>query len=136
METSGAGPYAVLKEAAKFLKVLLYDVKVLDREKHLAGTGQSNEMILDNLKRLTVDLPDLPIIVRTPVIPGFNDSLKDAEDLGQFLETLPKVAFEPLPYHRFGEGKYAFLGRDIPLPNLSLEKGAFENFKRLTRSSS
>jgi pyruvate formate lyase activating enzyme len=132
LETSGFGSYEVLKAAARVVENILYDVKVISRAKHLAGTGQDNELILDNLKRLTADFPKLSILVRTPVVPGFNDTSKDAQELGQFLRALPNVTFEALPYHRFGEGKYGFLGRTYPLAGLTLDPKALEDFNRLT----
>ena len=57
--------------------------------------------------------------VRTPVIPGFNDSPAAIRAIATFVGGLPRpVPYELLPYHRFGEAKYRELGRDYPLPDL------------------
>jgi pyruvate formate lyase activating enzyme len=58
-------------------------------------------------------------VVRTPVVPGFNDDAGSIRAIADFLETLPRpVRYELLPYHGFGESKYAKLGRDYALAGL------------------
>jgi pyruvate formate lyase activating enzyme len=111
METCGYGEYALLREVAGYLDVLLFDIKSLDREKHIACTGKSNDLILHNFERLCADFPGLDKWVRTPVIPGFNDAPEDVRDILAFLHHRPNVRFKALPYHRFGEEKYRALGR-------------------------
>ncbi|MDR3288027.1 MAG: radical SAM protein, partial [Peptococcaceae bacterium] len=111
METSGFGEYETLKRAAALLDTVLYDIKSLDDEAHTAWTGQSNALILENFQRLCADFPSLPKVVRTPVIPGFNDSAAAVRQIRSFLEGKPGVSFETLSYHRFGVGKYEALGR-------------------------
>ena len=56
-------------------------------------------------------------IVRTPVIPGFNDSPEDISKIADFIRPFPRVIFELLPYHRFGEPKYRFLDKSYLLPD-------------------
>jgi pyruvate formate lyase activating enzyme len=115
METSGFADYATLEEAAHHLDTIFYDIKSMDDEKHRAFTGQSNRIILENIQRLSSDHPSLPKIIRTPIIPGFNDSSADAAMIQNFVESLPNASWEALAYHRYGIGKYAALGREYPL---------------------
>lgn len=112
METCGFGDYSVLRRAAPMLDTVLYDIKSLNDERHLQWTGQSNRIILGNFKRLCEDFPSLPKMVRTPVIPGFNDDAEEVKKILLYLHGRPSVVFEALPYHRFGVGKYAALGRE------------------------
>ena len=117
METCGLGDYDILKQAASLLDRVLYDIKSLSDEKHIEWTGQSNVPILENFHRLCNDFPDLPIIVRTPVVPGFNDSAKEIDQIKVLALSKPNaVSFEALPYHRFGVGKYASLGLTYSVP--------------------
>ena len=52
------------------------------------------------------------MIVRTPIIPGLNDTPAEITSILAFLRTLPRaVEYELLPYHGFGEPKYEQLGR-------------------------
>ncbi len=85
LETCGHAPWPVLEAAAGLLDGVLYDLKCMDRQRHLRTTGVSNEGILDNLVRLKAAFPRLPLTVRTPVVPGFNDR----EEGGNFLGLEP-----------------------------------------------
>ncbi len=60
--------YKVLEEA----DLLLYDLKGMDSSEHMSNTGVSNEIILENLKRLAG--MNKAIIIRVPIVPGYNDS--------------------------------------------------------------
>ncbi|MDR1489247.1 MAG: glycyl-radical enzyme activating protein [Desulfovibrio sp.] len=131
LETCGHVPWEILNEAAGLLSSILYDVKHMDSAKHKEGTGVGNESILENLNKLLCKFPNLPVLVRTPVIPGFNDSEENAKALGAFLARHANAGFEALPYHRLGTQKYAFLGLDYPLGDISLGQGAAETFQHI-----
>lgn len=122
METCGYGEYQTLFEAAQHLEVILFDIKSMNEEKHIQYTGKSNWVILDNFQRLCEDFPKLPKKVRTPVIPGFNDTEKELRQIQAFLLEKPNVTYEMLPYHRFGEGKYRMLGRDYEMGDAVLSE--------------
>jgi pyruvate formate lyase activating enzyme len=109
---------------------VFFDVKTLDPEEHEAGTGVGNKRILENLRRLCEAFPTLPVTVRTPVIPGFNDSPDDIRAVSAFVRRLPgTVSYELLSFHRFGEGKYDQLGRVCP--HKGLEPPAKEQMEGL-----
>ena len=113
VETAGHVPWHKLALAAPHVKEFLYDVKLLDSARHRAGTGVGSELILENLKRLSREFPHIPITVRTPVIPGFNDSGEDIGAIARFLAPLESVkGYDLLAYHSFGAAKYRALGRD------------------------
>jgi len=112
IETCGFADYEILKSAAQLLDVIIYDIKHMDGEYHKKFTGQTNTLILENFTRLCKDFPRLPKIVRTPVIPGFNDTPETIAEIETFIADKPKVQFEALSYHRFGVSKYERLGRD------------------------
>ncbi len=119
LETSGCGRWDDLERMCRHANQVFYDVKALDPERHRYGTGVSNERILANLRQLCEAFPELPIVVRTPVVPGFNDDPASIRAIAGFLETLPRpVRYELLPYHGFGEPKYAQLGRSYELSGL------------------
>lgn len=88
--------------------LLLIDVKHYDREKHRAGTGVDNALILDNLK--TAAASGKAMIARIPVIPRFNSGLEDAEGLARLLTGLNIHEVHLLPFHQFGERKYQQMG--------------------------
>ncbi len=111
IETCGYADYQVLKRAAEYLDTILFDIKSMNNNKHLEYTGVSNQKILENFERLCRDFPGLPKIVRTPMIPSFNDSLEDLRKIEVYLRDKVHVSYEKLPYHRLGIGKYKALGR-------------------------
>ena len=109
LDTSGYAPWPVLEEILPYVDVVLYDVKCTDPGTHRRWTGRANNLILENLRGLTVN--GQQVQVRVPVVPGFNDSEAAMLDLAYFLLSLDHPpALEMLPYHKLGEGKYESLG--------------------------
>lgn len=129
-ECCGHVPWSVLEAACGLLRELLFDVKVLDPEKHRLATGADNALILENLKKVLRAFPKLPVLVRTPVIPGINDNEEDIAAILKFLAPYPQVRYELLAYHRLGTRKYRFLGRECPMGDVTLDN---ERFQLLTR---
>ena len=125
METSGFAPYDILHAAAENLDSLMFDVKSLNEEKHLEYTGVSLAPILRNLSDLRRDFPGLCLHVRTPVIPGFNDTAEDVKAIAEFVSGLGGATYELLPYHRLGTQKYAFLNRECLMGEASLADSTF-----------
>ena len=131
IETCGCYEWERLEEAAPLLNYVLFDVKHTDSEKHKWATGVGNELILSNLKKLLETFPELPVQVRTPVIPGFNDDEETARPIGKLLKGYANVTYEALPYHRLGTQKYAFLGREYPMGEVSLPAGVAERVQAI-----
>ncbi|MDD5264125.1 MAG: glycyl-radical enzyme activating protein [Candidatus Bipolaricaulis sp.] len=117
VDTCGFADEEALVAVAEHTDLFLYDVKLLDDEKHRQWTGASNATILDNLRWLSSEGKRLWI--RYPLIPGVNDSTRDLEDLGRFVARLPEVeALQVLPYHASGARKFVHLGRRYALPDV------------------
>ncbi len=134
VETCGACTWEALETCLPYVNTMMFDVKSLNNAKHKEFTGHSNKAILDNLKKIKEHFPDLLIRVRTPIIPGFNDTEKDVLDIIDFVSSLPgkKCEYEALPYHRMGQPKYENLGREYPLDNAEkLDDEVFAKIKIL-----
>ena len=131
VETCGCVPWETLEAAAPYLNNILFDVKHTDTERHRWGTGVGNELILSNLKKLLETFPDKPVLVRTPVVPGFNDTMETAREIGRLLKGYVNVSYEALPYHRLGTQKYMFLGREYPMGDVSLPAGVAQRFQHV-----
>lgn len=120
IETSGYAPLQDVVNVFEQCDFIYYDIKTMDREKHQSYTGVDNQRIIANLAAVCTLFPTVPLCVRTPVIPGFNDRKEDIEQISRFLLTLPRtVVHELLPYHQFGERKYsliALVGNDHEKP--------------------
>ena len=81
-------------------------------------TGVENLLIRENLSALGKCFPQKSITVRTPVIPGFNDSQEELDKIEDCLSRFPGVTWQKLKYHIYGVQKYDMLGRVYPLTTL------------------
>jgi pyruvate formate lyase activating enzyme len=121
METSGFASWDVWSRLLPYLDLILYDIKEVDPERHQYSVGTLNKLILDNLRKLAQT--GKPIIIRRPVVRGYNDSLESIHALGQFIRALETVhEINLLPYHRLGKSKYERLGRPYALDDLPTMK--------------
>ncbi|MBR3880823.1 MAG: glycyl-radical enzyme activating protein [Mailhella sp.] len=114
LETCGFTDGATLLEACAELDFLLFDIKNLNSEQHRESTGVPNERILENLRVVRERFPALPLKVRTPVIPGFNDTPEHIAAIAAFLKGLHITEYELLPYHAYGSSKRHSLGFSVP----------------------
>ena len=122
METCGCADWSKLEEVCRYLDTILFDIKSMDPVKHKLFTGADNDAILDHLPNIRRTFPKLEILVRTPLIPGFNDTPEDIAAIVDFIKDIPGVKYEPLPYHRMGKSKYEFLGREYPMGDVKLDE--------------
>lgn len=133
IETCGFVEWKDLERVCGYLNSILFDIKSMDPVKHKEFTGVSNERVLGNFQRLCERFPNLPKRVRTPVIPGFNDTEEDIEAIVDFIRDKPNVEYELLAYHRLGQPKYQYLGRQYTLVEIRVDDGrmkALESVKR------
>jgi len=105
--------YTVNEKSLECLKeadLLLYDVKHMDSDMHEKLTGVRNEKILENLRLLNDMRKD--IIIRMPLIPGYNDSPENLKATAEFLSGLKSVErLDLIGYHNYSQKKYQQLGR-------------------------
>lgn len=128
IETSGFTSTSKFQNLAAYCDLIYIDLKHYDNEKHLEGTGVSIFPILINIAWLAES--DRNFVVRIPVIPDYNDSLRDAEGYAQKLAELNVKQVQLLPFHSFGAKKYAFLGKEYRYKNYSsLVKDDLEEYK-------
>ena len=87
----------------------------MDSEKHQRFTGVPNGVILGNARRIAESKNSM--IVRIPLIPGFNDTEEEVKRIAEFVLSLGSVErVNLLPYHELGKAKYRMLDRDY-VPN-------------------
>lgn len=105
IDTSGFVAPAVLLETVPLTGLYLYDVKIMDPERHKKYTGVDNEIILSNLKRLSE--AGAAINARLPFIPGVNTDEENLRATGAFLEGMRGVTqLNLLPYHSVAADKH------------------------------
>lgn len=98
---------ATVKEVAQNCELFLIDIKHMDPERHKFYTGQSNELILSNIRMVTEMGADY--FIRIPLIDGVNSDEENIEATASFLESLTgweRKTVNLLPYHDIGKGKH------------------------------
>jgi len=89
----------------------LVDLKHTDKDKFLTYTGGDSQLVLENIEKLSQK--NAHIIIRIPVIPSFNHSQSEMEQIIDFVSELKNIKeIDFLPYHTFGLGKYKMLDMD------------------------
>jgi pyruvate formate lyase activating enzyme len=112
IETAGNVPWANMEKILPHVDTVLHDHKLTDPERHRKWCGADNSRILANFKKAYETFPDKTFIARTPLIPGVNDDEEHVSAVLRFIRPYKNVIdYELLPYFRFGENKYQFLGR-------------------------
>lgn len=118
VETCGFAPLSLLEQAARWVDLFLYDIKLTDPALHRQWTGVSNDRILENLRAL--DKMGAKTVLRCPVIPGVNDTLAHFQGVAKIANSLMHLQEIHLePYHPLGVSKARRLGRE------SLLEGSF-----------
>lgn len=119
VDTSGLASTRTILEIAKRTDLFLYDLKLMDSEKHKQWTGVGNRRILQNLEALAKTGAEIQI--RIPLIKGVNCDEENIEASAVFVAALPgpRKAISLLPYHNLAEGKAAKLGQNYEPGTLS-----------------
>ncbi|MBR3593633.1 MAG: glycyl-radical enzyme activating protein [Clostridia bacterium] len=118
VESTAFAPFSTIEKLLPYIDTFLMDIKHIDSAKHKEYTTKPNELILENALRIAKSGTHL--IVRTPVIPGFNDTADEIAAIARFASSLPGVnEMHILPYHRIGQDKYAGLSREYTLAHLT-----------------
>ena len=114
VDTAGCVPYSSFEAVLPYTDLFLYDIKMMDAEKHRRYTGADNAAILANLARLLQ--AGRRVWVRIPVMAGVNDSEDEMLAVRAFFgeHGFPEKT-ELLPYHGMGEAKYRAMGQE-PAP--------------------
>lgn len=130
IETEGYASNEIFTAFIDNVDLLLFDVKHYDRQKHFENTKAYNDIIIENLK--TAIEKGKEVIVRIPVIPGVNNSLKDADGFCKLLKITGAKKVNLLPFHQFGEKKYELLNKPYELKNVKpLHEEDLLDFKKI-----
>ncbi len=89
VESTANAPFEDIEKILPYLDLYLMDIKHMDSAKHKEYTGAPNERILENAVRIAKS--GVELIIRTPVVPTFNDSAEEIRAISKFAATLPQV---------------------------------------------
>ena len=116
METAGHIHWNIYESFLPYLDMVLFDIKQMDSAKHKEYTGKEPGRIHENLKNFCKAQNNIEVVVRIPVIPGYNNETENYTAIIQFLKTLersPRV--EILPYNPLAGAKHPRIGENYGL---------------------
>ncbi len=113
VETNLASSWENIQSLVPVLDLFMLDIKHMDDNEHRNWTGAGNGLVLENLQKLS--RVEIPLIIRTPVIPGVNDSEEVIGKIGAFISQMPNLQYyELLKFNPLGDTKYKALGKENP----------------------
>ena len=120
LDTCGAAGEAALREALEWVDLVLFDVKTVDRAKHLAFTGVAFDRVA--LAAHMVDGSETPVWVRTPIIPGYTDDERNVRAVARFVKNTFSHCerHDLLAFSNLCRPKYEQLERDVALADTPL----------------
>ena len=117
VESTANAPFERIEQILPYLDLYLLDIKHMDGAKHKEYTGADNRLILENAQKIAKS--GVELVIRTPVVPTFNDTAEEIRAISKYAASLNGVKeHHLLPYHRLGQDKYAGLGRNYSLKEI------------------
>ncbi|MBR4060168.1 MAG: glycyl-radical enzyme activating protein [Lachnospiraceae bacterium] len=130
VDTCGFVSREAIDKVMPYTDIFLYDVKAFDETVHIKCTGQSNKIILENLRY--IDRCGKKIEIRIPYVPDYNSV--EIEEIARFLSGLKNVTkVKVLPYHNYAGSKYEALGMENTLPEKIPDKEVIDKVEKLMR---
>ncbi len=134
VDTTGFANTDIFLRVAKKTEHFLYDLKMMDSERHKKFTGVPNEKILKNLKLLAATGASFDI--RIPLIKNVNDDTENIRASAVFIAALDHKPnkVQILPYHNIASKKYEKLGeiyepREMAEPDSNVLENVLDIFR-------
>jgi pyruvate formate lyase activating enzyme len=112
VETSACINTEIFLETMHYIDFAFVDIKHINSNSHESKTGVGNEKILNNLRTLAKSRWTGRLMLRTPVIAGFNDSEENALETIRFMKENGFFEINLLPFHRLATSKWEQLGKE------------------------
>ena len=132
IDTCGYTEYENFEKILPYVDTFLYDVKVMDPGLHKQYIGVDNELILENLIKLSKD--GGRIYIRIPTVKEVNGNDANMQATIDFLKDndIRVAQVNLLPYHDTGSGKYRRIGQEYEGTELHApNKDEMEHFRKM-----
>ena len=127
VETSGFADFEDFELILPYVDLFLFDVKETNSALHKEYTGVDNRLILENLHKLNENKAS--IVLRCPIIPGYNDREEHFKAIAELSEELDGVLrIELMPYHSLGKSKARLIGREYSIESAAPTKEQIQNW--------
>lgn len=127
-ESTFYGKWEEIEKILPYTDLFISDLKHMNSDVHKKYTAVNNELILENLKKLSA--ANVDIILRIPIIPDINDTMENIEATANYIisELSNKInVLQLLSFMHLGEEKYQSLGMDYNMKNLNFNRKTFQN---------
>ncbi|WP_346355708.1 4-hydroxyphenylacetate decarboxylase activase [Azotosporobacter soli] len=114
IETTAHVARDVFLAVMEWVDFAFIDLKHSDTQAHRAGTGVDNALALGNIAALRQCAWPGRLVLRVPVIEGYNDGRENHRQIAAFMKRWDLFEINLLPFHRLGESKWTQLGRQYP----------------------
>lgn len=128
VETTGNYTLSQLQQAEADIDLFLYDFKHIDDAVLFNKTGGNGKFIKENLRYLLAKDAH-KVIVRMPIIPGFNDDVALIYEELAYLHTLGVQQVHLLPYHSLGKSKAEQMGKAYTFPIEMMKNETLEPYR-------
>jgi len=120
LDTCGYCSEKVLRDFLPHVDMVLYDLKLMDANKHKEYTGVPLATVLANARIISESKK--PVWIRTPVIPEHTDDEDNIRAIARFIvENIPTVErYDLLAFNRMCIDKYALFDLEYPLKDYDL----------------
>lgn len=118
IETSGHGKTETLIELANYLDLILFDLKIMDKNKSKKILGADIDLIKSNLKALIK--MGKKVIPRVPLIPEYTLDDENIKEIIKLVKKFNLIEIHILPFHQYGSNKYEFLNKEYKLKKVSV----------------
>lgn len=90
IESMACAKWETIETILPYLDTYLMDIKHTNPAKHKEFTGRSNELMMENARKVALS-GKTRLVIRVPVIPTFNDTVEEIQGIARFADTLPGV---------------------------------------------
>lgn len=104
VETNMYNTWAKLLPVFQEMDLIMCDMKHMECVPHRHWTGVDNQLILNNIGRTS--LLGIPMIVRTPLIPGATDDIANIRSIAEYIAKMQNIrCYELLNFNPLGASK-------------------------------
>ncbi len=113
VETNMSLPWAQIEPMLRKMDLIMCDIKVNATVEHKKFTSLDNQTIFNSIGRAS--RLGIPIIVRTPLIPGATDALENLKPIAEYIAKMDNILrYELLNFNPLGGAKHEALSEKDP----------------------
>ena len=117
VETNMSLPWAQIEPVLKKMDLVMCDIKLNATVEHMKHTGLDNQSVFNSVGRTS--LLGVPMIVRTPLIPGITDSVDNLKPIAEYIAKMDNIVrYELLNFNPLGGSKREALQEADPCKGL------------------